>query len=78
MQRQIEPKDKVKYLAAVLEQTRAWESMVNSILQKANTRLVKIFIVNIVNTRSSYEVGSESDITPCIEMDKPLVVYRFW
>ena len=24
------------------------------------------------------DVGSESDITPCIKIDKPLVVYRFW
>ena len=25
----------------------------------------------------SYDVASESDITPCIKIDKPLVVYRF-
>lgn len=35
----IEPKDKVKYLGAILEQTLTGESMVNSILQKANARL---------------------------------------
>ena len=25
----------------------------------------------------SYDVASGSEITPCIKMDKPLVVYRF-
>ena len=25
----------------------------------------------------SYDVASESEITPCIKLDKPLVVYRF-
>ena len=25
----------------------------------------------------SYDITSESDITPCIIIDKPLVVYRF-
>ena len=25
----------------------------------------------------SYDIPSESDITPCIQIDKPLVVYRF-
>ena len=25
----------------------------------------------------SHDVTSESDITPCIKIDKPLVVYRF-
>ena len=31
----IEPKDRVKYLGAILDQTLAGESMVNSILQRA-------------------------------------------
>ena len=35
----IEPKDKVKYLGAILDQTLSGESMVNSILQRANARL---------------------------------------
>ncbi|MCU7801520.1 MAG: reverse transcriptase family protein [gamma proteobacterium symbiont of Lucinoma myriamae] len=35
----IEPKDNVKYLGAILEQYLTGESMVNSILQKANARL---------------------------------------
>ena len=35
----IEPKDNVKYLGAILEQTLMGENMVNSILQKANARL---------------------------------------
>ena len=35
----IEPKDKVKYLGAILDQTLSRESMVNSILQRANARL---------------------------------------
>ena len=26
----------------------------------------------------SYAVESESEIMPCIKIDKPLVVYRFW
>ena len=39
----IEPKDKVKYLGAILDQTLSGGSMVNSILQRANTRL-KFFI----------------------------------
>ena len=26
---------------------------------------------------SSYDVASESEITPCNKIDKPLVVYRF-
>ena len=34
-----EPKDNVKYLGAILEQTLMGENMVNSILQKANARL---------------------------------------
>ena len=25
-----------------------------------------------------YDVESSGDITPCIKIDKPLVVYRFW
>ena len=28
------------------------------------------------NCLSSYDVGSESEITPCNKIDKPLVVYR--
>ena len=35
----IEPKDNVKYLGVILEQTLTGENMVNSILQKANARL---------------------------------------
>ena len=35
----IEPKDNVKYLGAILEQTLTDENMVNSILQKANAKL---------------------------------------
>ena len=35
----MEPKDKVKYLGAILDQTLSGESMVNSILQRANARL---------------------------------------
>ena len=35
----IEPKDKGKYLEAILDQTLSEESMVNSILQRANARL---------------------------------------
>ena len=30
-----------------------------------------------INPFKSYEVASESEITPCIKIDKPLVVYRF-
>ena len=26
----------------------------------------------------SYDVRSGSEITPCIKINKPLVVYRFW
>ena len=26
----------------------------------------------------SYNVASESEIVPCIKINKPLVVYRFW
>ena len=29
------------------------------------------------NDMISYDVTSESEITPCIKIDKPLVVYRF-
>ena len=29
------------------------------------------------NVFLSYDVASESEITPCIKIDKPLVVYRF-
>ena len=36
---EIEPKDNVKYLGAILEQTLTDENMVNSVLQKANARL---------------------------------------
>ena len=39
----IEPREKVKYLGAVLEQTLTGESIANSVLQKANARL-KFFI----------------------------------
>ena len=35
----IEPRDKVKYLGAVLEQTLTGQSIANSVLQKANARL---------------------------------------
>ena len=35
----IEPREKVKYLGAVLEQTLTGESIANSVLQKANARL---------------------------------------
>ena len=35
----IEPKDKVKYLEAILDRTLSGESMVNSILQSAKARL---------------------------------------
>ena len=35
----IEPKDKIKYLGAVFDRTLSGESMVNSILQRANSRL---------------------------------------
>ena len=30
-----------------------------------------------VNIRLPYDVASGSEITPCIKIDKPLVVYRF-
>ena len=36
---QIEPKDKIKYIGAILDQTSSGESMVNSILQRANAIL---------------------------------------
>ena len=39
----IEPKDKVKYLGAILDQTLSGECMVNSILQRANTRLMFLY-----------------------------------
>ena len=39
----IEPKDKVKYLGAILDQTLSGESMVNSFLQRANARLTFLY-----------------------------------
>ena len=43
----IEPKDKVKYLGAILEQTLSGVSMVNSILQRANARLKFLYLKQI-------------------------------
>ena len=40
----IEPKDKVKFLRAILDQTLSGVSMVNSILQRANARLKFLYL----------------------------------
>ena len=48
----IEPKDKVKYLGAILDQTLSGEGMVNSVLQRANARL-KFFIPETENFKFS-------------------------
>ena len=36
-----------------------------------------MFISNLIYFKLSYGVASGSEITPCIKIDKPLVVYRF-
>ena len=39
-----------------------------------------IFMLTLVNSGTfdlSYDAASGSEITPCNEIDKPLVVYRF-
>ena len=33
--------------------------------------------VELLNLYLSYDMASENEITPCIKIDKPLVVYRF-
>ena len=38
---------------------------------------ITVFIVSVVLLVLSYDVASESEITPCNKIDKPLVVYRF-
>ena len=40
---------------------------------KLNFNQINIDIIYIL----SHDVASESDITPCIKIDKPLVVYPF-
>ena len=35
------------------------------------------FLLMGVHIALSYEVVSESEVTPCIKIDKPLAVYRF-
>ena len=32
----------------------------------------------VLSCRGPYDLASASDIMPCIKIDKPLVVYRFW
>ena len=53
---------------------------------KKHEKLPRRQIVNMVNIYEmtlsvklcfSYDIASGSDITPCIKIDKPLVVYRF-
>ena len=51
----IEPKDKVKYLGAILDQTLLGESMVNSILQRANAKLKFVYQKqNIFNFHTNF------------------------
>ena len=36
-----------------------------------------LFTYTRTDVNLSYDIASESEITPCIKIDKPLVVYRF-
>ena len=38
---------------------------------------IKALLATRLNSQLSYDVASESEITPCNKIDKPLVVYRF-
>ena len=49
-------------------------------MKKENTVLVfemAYLFLDILFINLSYDVASGSDITPCIKICKPLVVYRF-
>ena len=68
----------VPYLLIEAGPFYCWNIKIMHIKGKVKQKALRPYCINnIENTDLSYDVASESEITPCNKIDKPLVVYRF-